>query len=311
MPTMSTQPRGRPRFPWWFWFVVAGVHFWYVIVPAAAALVLAGWYGAGWLGGFRWAVFGAAILLALPFPAAAVMYLVQTAVAATFWRTLEHDETIAGVQLPAGSRIRFADKVHTDLISVDLPHVTEILGMRLTGRLARYDRWDDVGPVWSGTLADDQSVNGIPCRAGYFSFDKFGTVFDMHGTVHKFGLAGAHEFFGLQFPPGTTVGRGNAKRPWHFLLPADMGVHIPALATTAPPGVTLTIADDGRLEKIDSGHGQTIIVRGLPLNSKHFRLESERVVAQLAEPFFVAGAMQPAGTEISIDLPSGQASPLR
>jgi len=304
-------PTGRSthlRFPLWFRLVFVGVHLWYVTVPAAAALLLAGWFGAGSLGGFRWVVFGGAALLALPFPLAGVMYLVQTAVAATFWRTLDREETIAGVQFPAGSRIRFADKAHSELISVDLPHATEILGMRLVGRLARYERWDDVGPVWSGTLAEDQHVNGIPCRAGYFSFDKFGTIFDIHGTVHRFGLAAAHEFFGLQFPPGTTVGRGNAKRVWHFLLPADMGVHIPALATTAPPGVTLDIADDGRLDKLDSGHGQTIIVHGLPLNSQHFRLQGEQVASQLAEPFFVAGAMRPAGTGIVVDLPSGQAS---
>lgn len=304
-------PSRSPRWPLWFWLVYAGVQLWFLTVPAAVVLLLVGWYGVDWLGGFRWVVFGVAALLALPFPAAAVLFVLQTANAATYWRSLDRDETVAGVQLPAGSRIRYADKAHSSLLSVDLPHVTEILGMRLVGRLTRYDKWDDVGPVWSGALFDDQCVNGFPCRAGYFTFDKFGTVFDIHGTVHRFGLASAHEFFGLQFPPGTTVGRGNANRAWHFLLPADMGIHIPALATTAPPGVTLTVANNGRLEKIDSGHGQTIIVHGLPLNSKHFRLQGDRVVSQLAEPFFVAGAMRPAGTDIVIDLPTGRASPLR
>lgn len=295
-------------FPFWFWFVFAGVHLWYLTVPAAAALLLAGWYGGYWLGEFRWVAFGVAAFLALPFPTAALMYVLQTINAATFWRTLDRDETVVGAQLPAGSRIHFADRAHTDLISVDLPRATEILGVRLVGRLIRCEKWDDVGPVWGGTLAEDQRLNDIPCRAGYFAFDKFGTVFDTRGTVHRFGLASPHEFFGLEFPPGTTVGRGNANRPWHFLLPADMGVHIPALATTAPPGVTLTIANDGCLEKIDSGHGQTIIVCGLPLNSKQFRLQGDQVVSQLAEPFFIDGAMQPAGTEIRVDLPTARAT---
>ena len=54
-------------------------------------------------------------------------------------------------------------------------------------------------------LAEDQMVKGIPCRAGYFTFDKFGTIFDTSGSVHTFGLAAPHGFFGLHFPEGTAV----------------------------------------------------------------------------------------------------------
>ena len=59
---------------------------------------------------------------------------------------------------------------------------------------------------------------------------------------------------------------------------------------TAPPGVTLEVANDGRLERIGSGHGQTIVVRGVPLNSKNFRLQGDEVASELAQPFVVAGA---------------------
>lgn len=298
-------------FPWWFGFIVAGVHFWYVTVPAALGLLLLAWYGAGLPGGLRWICLGAGVLLALPVLMAGLMYVLQTVEAARYWRRLDRAETIAGVELPAGSRIRFADKAHTQLISVDLPDVTEILGIRLVGRLTRYDTWDDAGPVWSGTLAEDQVVNGIPCRAGYFTFDKFGTIFDTHGTVHKFGLAATHEFFRLSFPRGTAVRRGNARRSWSFLLPADAGLAIPMLATTAPPGVTLDIADDGRLEKIGSGHGQIITVRGLPLTTGNFRLRDNQVISELAEPSLVAGEMLPAGTGVSVDLSTGDIVPRR
>ena len=65
------------------------------------------------------------------------------------------------------------------------------------------------------------------------------------------------------------------------------------------------MANDGRLVRIGSGHGQTIIVRGLPLNSKMFELHGETVVSELAEPFAVAGEMQPAGTTVRIDLATG------
>jgi hypothetical protein len=293
-------------FPPWFWFVVAGVHFWYVTAPMAVALLLLGWYGATWLGALRWIALGAGAVLTLPFLMSAIMYAVQSFEAARRWRTLDHAETVADVALPARSRIRFADRAHTEFISVELPGVTDILGARFAGQLTRYDRWDDVGPVWSGTLAEDQVVNGIPCRAGYFTSDKFGTILDINGMVHKFGLAAAHEFFGLNFPPGTSVRRGNANRPWSFLLPADRGVFVPILATTAPGGVTLEIADDGRLDNIGSGHGQIIRVVSLPLNSMHFRLQGDQVISELAEPSAIAGETWPAGTGVVIDLATGE-----
>jgi hypothetical protein len=40
-------------------------------------------------------------------------------------------------------------------------------------------------------------------------------------------------------------------------------------------------------------------------------LQGDQVVSQLAEPFFVAGAIRPEGTGIVIDLPTGCASPVR
>lgn len=112
-------------------------------------------------------MYAAAALVALPFAMAALMYVLQTANQATFWRTLDHEEIVAGVRLPAGSRIHFADKAHTKVITIELPRVTEILGIRVAGPLARYDTWEEAGPVWSGPLAEDQVLNGIPCRAGY------------------------------------------------------------------------------------------------------------------------------------------------
>ncbi len=99
-------------------------------------------------------------------------------------------------------------------------------------------------------LAKDQRVSDIPCLAGNYTFDKFGAVFDSRGTLYRFGLATAHEFFGLRFPRGMTVRRGGAKEPWHFLLPADAGVHTP---TPAPAGVTPMFASDGQLAGIDPG----------------------------------------------------------
>jgi len=295
--------------PWWVWLAIFDVEFWFVTIPAAIVLAIVGWYGADWLGGLRWAMFGAVVLLALPFPAAAVIFVIRKIHSAAHWRTLDRDETVAGLRLPAGSRIRFHDKAHSSIDSIDLPHVTDIRGMRLVGKLTWYDKWyDDIGPVWSGTLAEDQRLDGLPCRARALAWNKDGIVFDKDAAVQGCTLAAPHELLGLTLPPGTTVRRGNDNRPWYFLLPPDLGVDIPALATTAPPGVTLFVANDGRLERIDSGHGQTIVVRGVPLNSMNFRLQGDQVVSELAERFFVAGEMRPAGTGVRIDLPTGAVS---
>jgi hypothetical protein len=73
----------------------------------------------------------------------------------------------------------------------------------------------------------------------------------------------------------------------------------------APVGVTLYVANDGRLMRIGSGHGQIIVVRGVPLNSKNFELHGEFVLSELAEPFGVRGEMRPAGTKVRVDLATG------
>jgi len=290
------------RLPWWVRVAYAIVRFWFVTVPVAALLSIADWYGADWPGPVRWVVLGVVGMLALPFAATAVILVVRNRQEAACWRRLDRDETIFGIYLPAGSRIRFAEKTHSRLISINLPHATDVLGIRMAGTLTWHDKWRDSTKVWSGTLEEDQSLGGLPCRGGPFGFDKDYTVFDTNGVVQRLMLAATHELLRLKLPRGTMVTRGDDHRPWDLHLPADAGVEIPALATTAPAGVTLSVATDGKLEQIDSGHGQTIVVRGVPLNSKNFHVRGEQVVSDLAAPFLIAGETQPPGAAVLIDL---------
>jgi hypothetical protein len=104
------------------------------------------------------------------------------------------------------------------------------------------------------------------------------------------------------------VTRGSADKAWDIRLPADASMVVPALATTAPAGVTLSIVSDGRVERIASGNGQTIVVRGVPLNSMNLYVRGDQVVAALAESFMVGGEMRPAETGVRIDLASGAVS---
>ena len=289
--------------PWWFWFAVAVVRFWFVTIPLAIALALAARYGTPWLGAMRWVLIAGVVLLALPFPAAALVIIYQSFDATRYWRTLEVAEAVGGLPVPAGSNVHYADKKHSIPVSIELPYATEIHGMRLMGTLTPQERRGDAVTVWGGILAGDQWLDSLPCRSGPYRFGEF--WFDEAGTVHRCLLASEHELLGLKLPPGTKVSRGNDRTPWSLLLPPSAGVYVPVLATTAPPGVTLDVANDGQLMRIGSGHGQTIVVRGVPLNSKTFELQGEIVVSELAAPFVVASETRPAGTKVGIALATG------
>jgi hypothetical protein len=284
-------------FPFWFiagYFVVVG---WYVSVPVIVVLGLVGCF-ADVARRWRVAAFGTAALLSAPLLVYAVLTIVENAkynrLRAELHRTLDHDETVAGLALPAGSDIDFSDKSRTHIISVRLPVVTDIRGVQVTGTLT----WEDIGHVWQSTLAGDQTVGGLPCAAGLVSFDN-------DGAVHACKLAAAHPFLGFTLPPGTTVTRGADQAHWNLDLPDNAGLVIPALATTAPPGATLHVTHNGRLERASSGNGATMVVRGVALDSMHLYVRGDRVVAPLKQPFAVAGEMRPADTAVSIDLTTG------
>jgi hypothetical protein len=284
--------------PFWVWFVYFDVAFWFLTAPAAIILMIIGWRGAGGFRGLRRVAFGAAALLAIPFPIAATFIVIgeinAAANLAALHRTLDRDETVAGMALPAGTRILFRDKAHMGIASIDLPGAVNIRGMRLAGTVA----WNDYSQVWSATLAEDQGLDGWPCRAGSIEFDK-------DGTVQECELTKTYELLEFALPPGTDVRRGTDGKPWALRLPEDAGLAMPALSTMAPPGVTLLVTSNGRLENMSSGHGQTIVVRGVPLNSMNLSLRGDQVVAALAAPFMVDGEMRPAATGVQVDLPSG------
>jgi hypothetical protein len=285
------------HFPFWFTagvFVVVG---WYVSVPAIIVLGVVGCFvemNRGW----RVAVFGTAALLSAPLMVYAVLTINDDAKykrwRAEVHRTLERDETVTGMALPAGSDIDFTDKSRTQIRLVRLPAVTDIRGVQVTGTL----EWQDFSQAWQGTLAGDQIVGGLPCAAGFITFDH-------DGAVHECKLAAAHAFLGFALPPGTTLTRGADRAHWSLHLPDNAGLVIPALAATAPPGATLLVTHNGRLESASSGNGATMVVRGVPLDSMNLLVRGDRVVAPLKEPFAVAGEMRPADTAVSIDLTTG------
>ena len=289
------------NFPFWLAAAYVVVVGWYVSVPAIVVLALAGGFvdvARGW----RVAAFGGAALLSAPFVVCAVLAIMDHAKSrrlqayrAQVHRTLDHDETVTGLLLPAGSDIDFTDPSRTQILSVHLPVVTAIRGVPVTGTLT----WQDFGQVWPGTLAGDRSVAGLPCAAGAIAFD-------IVGAVRECKLAAAHPFLGFTLPPGTTVTRTADQAHWSLQLPDNAGLAIAALATTAPAGATLHVTGDGRLESTSSGNGAAMVVRGVPLDSMNLFVRGDRVVAPLKEAFAVAGEMRPADTAVSIHLKTGE-----
>ena len=295
------------RLPWWVALAYADVEFWFITVPLAVVLLVAAWCGAHWLGALRFAIYGLAALLLLPFPVTAIIVLHQEHLATRYWRTLEQNETIMGLPLPPGSSIRFLDEARTHLIEIRLSGTADVRGLRLTGRILRYYGWRNIGPIWGVELAEDQQVGDLPCRAGT-NFDRLGTILDDNFVVQRCVLARTHTLLGLSLPRGTEVTRGKDARPWQLLLPASAGVFLPMLDTMAPPGVTLTVTQDGRLTQMGSAHGQTIAVRGATLATNALRVEDDAVDAALAGPLTVAGTPREAGTRVRIDLANGEVS---
>src|SRR5205807_2461477 len=99
-----------------FQLVFLDVTFWFLTLPAATVLTIIGWYAPN---GLRWIAFGAAALLAVPVPLVGGLMITDrinaTAKLAALERSLDRDEIVAGVALPAGSKLYFADTSHTGI----------------------------------------------------------------------------------------------------------------------------------------------------------------------------------------------------
>jgi hypothetical protein len=291
----------RIDLPFWLSYLILCVEFWFLVAPAAILLLLAGWHVRDREPGLSWLAFGAAALLAIPL-AGMEAFLVfddwrSAEARAAFERILDHEETIANLPLPAGSKVIFKDPARHGVNSIELPRASTIRGVFLFGALV----WNAPAQTWSGQLAVDQQLGGWPCRSGPVELDG-------DGAIESCELGATHTLLGYALPVGTHVRRGHAGKPWTFSLPAHAGLVLPALATTAPGGVALSVGSDGRLEGITSGYGQTLVVRGVPLSSMNVFVRGDCVVAALAKSFVVAGEMRPAETPVQVDFKTGDIS---
>jgi hypothetical protein len=263
-------------------------------MPIASGLTVFAVFGPKRLARFRWVAVGLMVVIVIGHGA---MHEVRERY--VYGRKLDRDETVAGVPLPAGSRIRFEDTGFTTIDYIKLPRVTRVAGIPFTGTM-RFLHGGERPATWSGTLAADQNISGWPCQSGEY------VQIQLDGSLYTCRLASAHTFFDYELPAGTAVQHW---MDWYFDLPPDKGLAIKVLDTTAPPGIRIKIASDGRLKTIDPYHashrgdaGKTIVVRGYPLKAVDVEVSPESVTGQLAEPFTIGGVQQPAGTRITINL---------
>jgi hypothetical protein len=152
-------------FPAWTTPLLIGLLYWPVLLVAALVLAGLGAIAHGW---YRTALFGLATIALLPCLLLLAMDLVvgiDSISARRAWsrthETLTIPLQIQGLSLRAGTAVTWADERHNGVVSVELPGPTPLLGATLTGKLEDLSRsW------WSGTLADDTSLDAWPCRAG-------------------------------------------------------------------------------------------------------------------------------------------------
>lgn len=282
------------EFPLWFSLLVLDAEYWPLTVPIALGLAVLGWFGSKWLARIAFTV---AVVVALP-PA---VYATNLAVdRLVYQRTIYRDQTVAGVPLYAGSKIRFWNHEQTVIDWIELPRVTDISGIPFTGTVWRSGGED--GPVrWDGTLAADQSIDGWPCSSGAVEING-------EGGLRRCELATPHAFFDYELPAGTTVNYNPANSTWSWFLPEDNGIALKVLFANAPGGINLQVTNDGRLTGIVSRIDKTVMVRGAPLSTMNINLSGDAVLGQLAQPFEIAGKQQPAGTPVRIDLVAGNVS---
>jgi hypothetical protein len=286
--------------PWW---VIAGafiVQLWFITIPAIVALLFVG-SSRSVLRQWRAVAFVVAALLVLPF-------LIYVRDVAREWgekigwipsdiRTLDRDELVLGLALPAGTRVQFVDRSQNQISRLELPHSANIRGVDMVGEL----EWTPfTGDHWEGRLARDRILNGWPCRAGAVSLT-------MDWTVRECVLSEAHEALGLTWPAGTTIFRRDDEPRWGLDLPNDAGLTVPRFAMTVPPRARLFLSSEGRLDKVMwASNDQPMYVHDVPLSSLDRIAASDQAIGTLYSPFMVSGEMRTSGTKVCIDLSTGK-----
>lgn len=206
-------------------YVIIVIYFWYITVPVGLILGGITIYAkdTGW--GLRSLPLIGSIIFLVPFVLFGIFLVKgkldqrqrQQKREAHTW-TLEKPQTVAGVELAAGSKI-FLDtwydmdkKKQAELRDIErfyFSEPTKIFGVVVEGYFY------ESGYTWEGTLSGNQTINGWPTK-GKIEITEEGKL--IKGTLSK-----AHTIFGRTIPAGSRFELDSSDR-WSFTFPEGKSI---------------------------------------------------------------------------------------
>jgi hypothetical protein len=265
-------------------FMAAGVLL-TVAFFAAAALLVVGHFKpsrrmqrAGWI-----------VLAVLFLPAAPWTYYLQILTEHDQYRILSKPEVLYGVPLPAGAQVNYRWWAHRVQWAIfRTPQI--IQGVEYQDQVNFCGR-----RVCSGTLAGDQEIQGLPCRAQ--------TVVDyseITGRLTECTLAHPFVRQEVTWPTGTTVRIGPDK--YDSYLPPSGAAPIRINGLLVHWGLIIWLTPEGRIRELDRNHSlpgaDTRLEAGaILLKSDQYRFPPDGTIRGgiLAEPTVINGEPQKAG----------------
>ena len=222
--------------------------------------------------------------------------------------TLTAPRQVLDSSLSAGTVVYWTDEARVEFRNLVLPAPAKVFGLVLSGSLD-----DDFQLTrWVGTLAEDQSVAGWPCRKGDVAFD-----YDRH--LLSCVLAADHAAFGFVLPAGTLLSFTPEYDGHDFTLPADRTMLVPSLGVAAPASTHFAIKHQSP-ETMRLPDEASLTLRGLTLAGEgtwHYPGADEDVAGSattlpadhfdgaLAAAFVCAGHSFPAESKVAMGLANG------
>ena len=260
-------PKRRPTisFPWYTIFFIAFLFGWPWLLLVGAALGAVGLYAA--TGRWRRVLLsGAALLLGIGLLSglAAVDHAISAAhdeqrdkaEEARLHETLSAPRTVLDSTLPAGTLVYWTDEARVEFRSLALPGPTRVFGLLLDGALE--DQFQSTH--WAGSLAEDQTIEGWPCRKGDVEFS-----YDRH--LVQCVVAIDHPAFGFVVPAGTQLNFLPEYDDQSFALPADRAMRLPSLEAEAP-ALSEFVINHGIPVNVRVPDGKALVFRSLGLHGE-------------------------------------------
>jgi hypothetical protein len=276
-------------------FMAAGVLLTVVFFAAAALIVVGhfkpshGMQRAGW------------IVLAVWFlPSACWTYYLQTLTEHDQYRVLADPEVVYGVPLPAGAQVnyrRWARRVQWAVFRTPqtLQGVEYIDQVNFCGQR-----------VCSATLARDQEIQGLPCRA-----QTVVNYSEIDGRLKECTLANPFVRQGVKWPNGTTV-RIDAARGDSYLPPAG-GDPIRVTGLLVHWGLIVWLTPEDRIRELDRNQSlpaadTRLEVGDTILQSDQYRFLPDGTIRGgiLAQDAVIDGKPKKTGDPVVIPIPSPQ-----